>query len=172
MSRLVMRISLDIDDALVCRAANAPRERSLLPGFIHVHFSEPLRQGTRSLFRALRRRGFSVWIYTTSLRSPLHIRLWMMLHGLRVDGIVNEERHRIEMAGRKFSRVPSKYPPAFGIDLHVDDSEGVRIEGEELGFNVVVVRPEDDLWTTTVLDAANQLLSGSRDRHMKSTTPG
>ncbi len=63
------------------------------------------------------------------------------------------------------------YPPAFGIDLHVDDSEGVRLEGEEHGFHVVVVRPDDERWTKRVLDAAEQVatsaMNGSRkcDRH-------
>ena len=57
------------------------------------------------------------------------------------------------LSGHRFSRLPSKYPPAFGIDLHVDDSEGVRMEGDEHGFRVVVVRPDDENWIQRVLDA-------------------
>ena len=52
--------------------------------------------------------------------------------------------------------MPSKYPPAFGIDFHVDDSEGVKIEGEEHGFRVVIVRPDDEHWARVVLDAVVQ----------------
>ena len=102
-----------------------------MPNLIHAWLGEPLRQGTRLLFRELRRRGFSIWIYTTSVRTPFQIRLWLILHGIRVDGVINEERHRTQLAGRKFARMPSKYLPAFGIDLHVDDSEGVKMEGED-----------------------------------------
>jgi hypothetical protein len=105
----------------------------------------------------LRGRGCNVWIYTTSERTPFQIRLWLLLHGLRVDGIVNGERHRRELSGRKFSRLPSKYPPAFGIDLHVDDSEGVRMEGDQHGFRVVIVRLEDEDWAAKVLNAAAEL---------------
>ena len=43
-------------------------------------------------------------------------------------------------------------PPAFDIDLHVDDSEGVQIEGAQHGFRVIVVNPEDEHWTQRVLD--------------------
>ncbi len=50
---------------------------------------------------------------------------------------------------------PSKYPPAFGIDLHIDDSEGVGLEGERHGFTVVVVSPEDPDWVTRVLEAVD-----------------
>jgi hypothetical protein len=53
--------------------------------------------------------------------------------------------------------MPSKYPPAFDIDLHVDDSEGVRMEGDEFGFRVVVVRPDDENWTERVLDAVSHI---------------
>jgi hypothetical protein len=102
----------------------------------------------------LRRRGWDIWIYTTSGRTPFQIRLWLLLHGLRVDGIVNDERHRRELSGLRFLRLPSKYPPAFGIDLHVDDSEGVRMEGDEHGFTVVVVQPGDESWAEKVLKAA------------------
>lgn len=152
-----MRISFDLDETLVCRASGGPRERSLLPWFLTALVGEPLRQGTRSLFTELRRRGFSIWIYTTSLRPPFQIKRWLMLHGLRVDGVVNHTRHFAELSHHTLPRLPSKYPPAFGIDLHVDDSEGVRMEGEELGFRVIVVHPEDGQWVSRVLDAAEQV---------------
>lgn len=56
-------------------------------------------------------------------------------------------------AAHGFSCLPSKFPLAFGIDLHIDDSEGVRMEGEAHGFRVLVVRPDDERWTLRVLDA-------------------
>jgi len=145
-----MRVSFDVDDTLVCREPGAP------PDVEHRFsrwFSEPLSRGTRALVQELRHRGCSIWIYTSSLRSPFHIRLWLFLHGIRVDGVVNDDRHRRKLSGRRFERLPSKYPPAFDIDLHVDDSEGVRMEAEEHGFRVVIVRPDDDHWAQKVLDA-------------------
>jgi len=44
----------------------------------------------------------------------------------------------------------TKYPPQFGIDLLVDESEGVRIEGERYGFAVLVVSPTDADWAAKV----------------------
>ena len=146
-----MRISFDVDDTLVCRQPGALTERDRLG--VRRRLTEPLRRGARGLIQELHRRGCSVWIYTSSLRSPFHIRLWLLLHGIRVDGIVNEDRHRHELARRNFTQLPSKYPPAFGIDLHVDDSEGVRLEAQQHGFRVVIVRPEDNDWTQKVLAA-------------------
>jgi hypothetical protein len=156
-----MRISFDVDETLVCRRTAAPTEAARLPLLIHQWLGEPLRRGTRSLVHELRQRGCSIWIYTSSGRTAFHIRLWLLLYGIRVDGVVNEERHRRELSGRRFSRLPSKYPPAFGIDLHVDDSEGVRMEGDEHGFRVVVVRPDDEDWTQRVLDAVSQTHAAS-----------
>ena len=43
-----------------------------------------------------------------------------------------------------------KCPPSFGIDLLIDDLEGVRIEGERHGFRVQVVAPEDAQWMEKV----------------------
>ena len=81
------------------------------------------------------------------------IRFWLLRYGIPVDGVVNEEKHRRELAGRRFPRLPSEYPPAFGIDFHVDDSLGVQMEGETYGFRVVVVQPSDPSWADKVLAA-------------------
>jgi hypothetical protein len=151
-----MRVSFDLDDTLVCPTLDAPAEPGRLPASFHRWLAEPLRRGTRSLMHELRRRGCSVWIYTTSGRTPFRIHLWLFLHGIRVDGVVNSDRHRQEMLRHSLSHIPSKYPPAFGIHLHVDDSEGVRMEGDEHGFRVVVIRPDDTHWTQKVLEAVTQ----------------
>ena len=45
----------------------------------------------------------------------------------------------------------TKYPPAFGIDVLVDDCEGVLIEGRKWNFRVIPVTPDDRQWTAKVL---------------------
>ena len=153
------RVSFDIDDTLVCNYPGVPAEKTGVPGMVCGCFGEPLRKAACSLMRELRSRGCSIWTYTTSGRSAFQIRLWLFLYGIRVDGVVNDERHRRVVLRLGFSRLPSKYPPTFGIDLHVDDSEGVRMEGEQHGFRVVVVRPDDEDWTQRVLDAVGRACS-------------
>ncbi len=155
-----MRISFDLDDTLTCPSVKVPRERGFLASLSLWWFGEPLRHGTRSLIAELRRRGWSIWIYTTSSRSPWQIRNWLLLHGIHVHGIVNSERHRTTPGSRFIRRLPSKFPPAFGIDLHVDDSEGVRMEGQAYGFRVVQVDPHDIFWMHKVLHAVDDVRLG------------
>jgi hypothetical protein len=159
------RISFDIDDTLACHHHHVAAEKSRVPAAIHRWLGEPLRVGTRALIRELRRRGCSIWIYTSSGRSPFYIRRWLLLHGIRVDGVVNSDRHRHGLMAHGFENSPSKFPPAYGIDLHVDDSEGVRMEGEVHGFRVVVVRPDDEHWAQKVLDAVAQAQAARRLAH-------
>lgn len=61
-----------------------------------------------------------------------------------LDGIVNQARHDAVAAAS------SKYPPAFGIDLLVDNAEGVSIEGKRLGFAVLIVDERDTSWCSRV----------------------
>ena len=164
-----MRVSFDIDDTLVCRSAKGPPEPGHLPAVFCRWFGEPLRRGTCSLIRELRRRGCSIWIYTTSERTPFQIRLWLFLYGIHVNGVVNGERHRRELPARGFARLPSKYPPAFGIDLHVDDSDGVRMEGEQHGFSVVIIQPNDDHWAGRVLAALDGCTVRSASKPLQAT---
>jgi hypothetical protein len=145
-----MRISFDLDDTLICYQPHVPCERRRIPFLLRHWFDEPLRRGTPELFHELTRRGWEIWIYTTSGRTERYMRWWLRFYGITLGGMVNEHSHgRLPMAHRV-----SKYPPAFQIDLHVDDSEGVRMEGEKHGFRVVVVSPEDPAWSARVLAAA------------------
>lgn len=153
LKRQRIRISFDIDDTLACQLHHCDVEQSRLPACVHRWLGEPLRMGTRSLIRDLRRQGCSIWVYTSSGRTPSYIRRWLLLYGIRVDGVVNSVLHNRALTVHGMCDSPSKYPPAFDIDLHVDDSEGVQIEGNDHGFRVVVVHPEDEGWAQKVLDA-------------------
>lgn len=142
-----MRIAFDLDDTLIPGpdSAMAVERLGVLSRLIS---NEPLRAGTPVLLRALRRRGHDIWLYTTSFRSPLRLRLLFASFGVRLGGIVNQARHDAVL--RTAPSRSSKYPPAFGIELLIDDSEGVRLEGERLGFSVLQIDADDVSWCARV----------------------
>jgi hypothetical protein len=146
-----VRISFDVDDTLVCDPS-VPVEL-FVPRWKRLWYPERLRQGTRDLMRALLDRRHEIWIYTTSYRSPFYVRGWFRSFRIPISSVVNQDRHE-RIIGR---RGPSKYPPAFGINLHVDDSAGVAEEGRRHGFDVVVVAPGDLDWAARVLEEVASL---------------
>jgi hypothetical protein len=154
-----MRISFDVDDTLVCSDPATPIEQ-LVPWWLRPWFTERLRRGTRHLMQQLKGLGCDIWIYTTSHRSPSYLKLWFRALGIRLAGVVNQDIHdRVVKPLQGFARLPSKYPPAFGIDMHVDDSEGVHMEGRQHGFEVVVVSPKDPEWAALILEIVRQRMS-------------
>lgn len=153
-----MRISFDLDDTLVCRDPKVPHERDILAWILKFLFPDPLRFGTIALIKKLNELGCSIWIYTTSNRSPKYVRFWLMLYGIKVEGVVNSEIHQRMIECGMSPKDASKYPPAFSIDLHVDDSEGVKLEGEKHGFAVVQVMPNQHNWIELVLEKVEQQL--------------
>jgi hypothetical protein len=144
-----MRISFDVDDTLVC-IPPVPTEQ-FVSSWRRWLYREPIRAGTRDLMVELALRRHELWVYTTSFRSPRYLRRWFASFGVRLAGVVNQARHDRHV-GRKG---PSKLPPVFGIDLHIDDSEGVAEEGRRHGFDVVVISPDDMQWTARVLEAVD-----------------
>jgi len=148
-----MRISFDLDDTLICYGAAVPSEPPLPQLLRWLVRDEPLRLGTRALMKELWKLGWESWIYTTSYRRPAQVRRWLQFHGVAATGVINQDMHEAYFRDKVDGHRPTKYPPAFGIDLHVDDSDGVRIEGKQHGFAVVVVRPDDQDWTEKVLAA-------------------
>lgn len=150
------RVAFDLDGTLIPETFAFPIEAPAWP------FSwlapEPLRLGAPRLLRDLRRSGWEVWVYTTSLRSPRSIRWLFRCHGVRLDGVVNRRVHeRTPGCPRRCS----KYPPAFGIALLVDNDAGVAIEGERRGFRTLIVGPEDPGWDAAVRSATG-CASGGR----------
>ena len=154
-----LRVSFDIDDTLVC-GAQVPSEQHV-PFLYRRRYPEPLRHGSRKLMRSLEQRGCRLWLYTSSGRAPGCLHGWFRAIGIRLEGVINQDRHQ-QVAGR---RGPSKFPPAFGIGLHIDDSEGVAMEAQAHRFHVVVVSPHDERWTEHVLAAADELLSARINMH-------
>jgi hypothetical protein len=129
-----MKIAFDLDGTLVPRPGSSMRVERL--GLFSKTISrEEIRAGTPPLLNGLRKRGHEVWLYTTSFRSPARLRMWFASFGVRLEGIVNQARHQRVLSDRNITC--SKYPPAFGVDLLVDDAEGVVLEGQRLGFSVL-----------------------------------
>ena len=141
-----VRISFDLDDTLIC-GLSIPTEQ-YVSWWRRWRYPERLRRGTRSLMTALIRRRCKIWIYTSSGRCPRYLKSWFTSFGIPIEGVVNLDRHERTVG----LRGPSKFPPAFGIDLHVDDSSGVALEGADHRFAVLVVSPEDSGWVERVLN--------------------
>jgi hypothetical protein len=156
----MIRVAFDLDDTLIpCRYSfPVERPRRFLARLLA---DEHLREGSYRLLKALRRMGCELAVYTTSLRSPLYIKSLFFLYGFNVRGVINQETHMkwVERQYQRF-RSCSKYPPAFGIDLLVDDSEGVQLEARQYNYNMVLVRPDDHAWADAVLSAVDRLRAG------------
>jgi hypothetical protein len=143
-----MKIAFDLDGTLI-PTPGSPTPVERLAIFSRVISRERVRAGTPHLLRWLRKRGHKVWIYTTSLRNPVQLRIWFGSFGVRLEGVVTDAHHRAVLVDGNISC--SKYPPAFGIDLLVDDAEGVELEGKRLGFQVLRIHADDDNWCSQVV---------------------
>ncbi|MFB9862238.1 HAD family hydrolase [Rufibacter immobilis] len=147
-----MTISFDLDDTLISGTKRFPTQQQNL--FQRVLGIEKIRQGTVPLMKRLKAEGHQVFIYTTSFHSASYIRWMFLTYGIWLDGIINQRRHDRTLAAEANNF--SKYPPAFGIDLHVDDSKGVEMEGQRFGFLTLVVSEEEKQWQERVIMHVNQ----------------
>lgn len=143
-----MRISFDLDGTLIPdMSPSFPLEKR--SGLGKLLGFEPMRKGAPALIKKLRYEGHEVGIYTTSFRTILTIKLWLAAYGIKADFIINEKRNIERMAKSQINA--SKYPPAFNIDLHIDDLPGVRLEGQRLGFRTLIIPKETSSFETLVV---------------------
>ncbi|MBQ9518952.1 MAG: HAD family hydrolase [Firmicutes bacterium] len=144
-----MRVSFDLDDTLFVSPENFKTEKELKFPFNKI-FKERLRYGAIELLNFIREQGIELWIYTTSFRSDGYIRGLFLCYGVKLDRIVNGERHQKEVQANKRESMPSKYPSKYRIDLHIDDDISVAQNGKTYGFKVFVIGGQDDLWAEKV----------------------
>ncbi|TCI85008.1 HAD family hydrolase [Tenacibaculum sp. M341] len=141
-----MNISFDLDGTLIPFNKEFETEkRSLLAKLFGI---ERLRKGSSVLIADLQREGHKIHVYTTSFRSKIKIRIMLKYYGVSVNKIINQTRNRKVLKSLNLNL--SKYPPAFGFDLHIDDLKGVEIEGAKFNFKVVVVSSSDINWVLKI----------------------
>src|SRR5215467_865019 len=149
-----MRISFDLDDTLILKSVDGPCDESLPVRRRGEAIEERLRKGTRELFQALHARGWEILIYSNSYRGKTDLVTWFTECGLPLCEVVNQQLHdQKQMESGQIGKRPAKFPPWFQVDLHVDDALEVQEDGEQFGFAVVRVAPDDTNWTAAVLKA-------------------
>ncbi|WP_020405991.1 hypothetical protein [Hahella ganghwensis] len=154
-----MRIAFDLDDTLIptTRAFSVGSKKARFP--FSLIFTEPLRNGAPALIKSLAAEH-EIWIYTTSLRKPWHIKAWLRLWGIDVASIINQDAHHQAVSGNAAYARFSKSPAAFGIDLMIDDLPGVEIECRQQGCQSLIIHVDDDHWAERVMMEVERLSSG------------
>lgn len=142
----LMNISFDLDSTLIpCGNQFETEKRSRIARLFGI---EKIRKGTRELIIDLQNQGHKINIYTTSYRSKRRIRLTLLYYGISVIKIVNQSENQRILKSKNIDS--SKYPKAFGFDLHIDDSIGVEMEAEKYNFKVIIVDPTDNQWINKI----------------------
>lgn len=141
-----MKISFDIDNTLVPYFDEFEVEQNW--SILNLISREKLRVGTKRLFNKLEKDGHEIWVYTTSLRPIWKLKVLFAKYGLYPSGFINQKIN--QSALKRFNSNASKNPKLFNIDLHIDDSEGVGVEGDRLNFNTLIINPNDKNWVDKV----------------------
>ena len=143
-----MIISFDLDDTLIPSTKKFDVEKRNI--FQMIFGIETLRKRTVDLIKNLKLKDHKIYIYTTSFRKPSKIWWTFFSYGIKVDKIINQKRHLKIIPKNLFA---SKYPPAFNIDIHIDDSYGVGIEGNDKNFRTIIVNNDNTNWCSYVLQS-------------------
>ncbi len=141
-----MRIAFDLDGTLIeeCTSQFRLEPTGRLARMI---VRSKVRKGTRTLFRRLRREGHQIWLYTFSPLPAWRLRLWFVLMGMPLNGVVDLATHERVTGG-----VGSKQPASFQIDLLIDNEREIVRRVLRQGQLAFHIWEGDAAWTETVLD--------------------
>ena len=142
-----MRIAFDLDDTLIPCNVRFPLEPEPRNFIRRIMASERLRLGTPGLINRLWSAGHEVVVYTTSFRGSVYTKLLFRAYGTQVGQVINVPVHqrKIRTLGERY-KMCTKYPPAFKIDLLIDNCGGIAIESQRYEFEMLQVDPRDEHW--------------------------
>ena len=142
-----MNISFDLDSTLIPNGNEFETEkRNRIAKFIGI---EKIRKGTPKLISELQKKGHNIHIYTTSYRKKGQIRRTLKYYGIKVKKVVNQTENQKVLKKRNI--YSSKFPIAFGFDIHIDDLKGVGMESEKYNFKVIIIEPSDTKWAEKII---------------------
>ena len=153
-----MIVSFDLDDTLFVSDKNFKTEPPLKFPMCMI-YKEKLRAGTVALMKYICRQNIKLWIYTTSYRSERYIRGVFRCYGIKLDNVINGEKHKKEVQSDRAEVMPSKYPSKYRIDLHIDDDISVLQNGKIYGFHVFLVGQQDDDWVEKIIKEIERIKS-------------
>ena len=154
---LKMRVSFDLDEVLFVSPKTHKTEPPL-PFPLNKLYRERLRLGTPDLLRTLQAQGYEVWIYTSSFRSERYIRSLFRFYGVRLDGIVNGNRHLREVQRDSKTVLPQKLPSRYRISLHIDDEAVICTAAGQYGFRAYQLDTrDDDKWKEKIIEQAARI---------------
>ncbi len=159
-----MRVSFDLDEVLFVSPETHKTEKEL-PFPLNRIYKERVRLGTPDLINTLQALGYEVWIYTSSFRTENYIRGLFKWYGVKLDGIVNGNRHLKEVQRDSKVILPQKIPSRYRISLHVDDEEVICSWGREYGFNTFQLEADDDNWKDKIIARADEIRRVSQQQN-------
>ena len=151
-----MRVSFDLDEVLFVSPETHKTENALIFP-LNLIFKERLRLGTPELVKKLQAMGYEVWIYTSSFRSESYIRRLFRCYGVRLDGIVNGDRHLKEVQRDNKTVLPQKLPNRYRISLHIDDEAVICTAAGQYGFRAYQLNAQDDDWKEKIIACAEEI---------------
>lgn len=157
-----MIVSFDLDDTLFVNPNIFKVEKALKFPY-SIIYRERLRLGTIELLSKIKKHKIDLWIYTTSFRSERYIKSLFKHYGIKIDNIINGERHNKEVQKNKKDIMPLKYPSKYRIDLHIDDDISVVKSGDIYGFKVYWLKDNSTNWVENIWDTIENII----DREQK-----
>ena len=85
-----MRIAFDLDNTLIRDQYPFPLEPQ--HWLVKLLRFEQLRIHTIQLMQLLQKQEHKIWIYTSSMRNLVYLRLLFRWHGIILDGIINRSQ--------------------------------------------------------------------------------
>lgn len=72
-------------------------------------------------------------------------------------GIINAQRHLLEVQRDRAEMLPQKMPGRYRISLHIDDETIICTAGKLYGFNVYQLDADDDDWKEKIIARAEMI---------------
>lgn len=152
-----MCASFDLDEVLFTDGVSSPAERDL-PFPLKNIYPQRLRKNATVLIHELQSLGCDIWVYTGDFYSDLYLKLFFMLHGIHIDGIISGK-----MSSKVRKVIQNAFAEKYNYSLHIDNDGVLCVNTKTKEYETVDFPKDDNVWAveayTTLRDI--ELLKGT-----------
>ena len=158
----VRRATLDLDEVVLCGAANAPSEKPLrFP--LNRFYPERVRLGIPALFHNLSRMKYDIWVYSAQYHSMDQITRLLGHHHAHIACAVTGTARKKARGPRMAEQLESMLSRKYTTTVHIDRNTVLSVSSGDKAFDEFRLSGSDDTWSREIIEYLERMDARAKD---------
>ena len=150
------RVTMDLDE-VIFRDVSDPYTEPLPKWLASTKHKERLRLGIPAIMHFFAKKGYDIWVYSSSYYSIDDIQELFLAYSVNVTGIITGTAKKNVRSTEAEKRMKELFANKYRKTVHIDNDMIVITNSADDDFTELSIEATDDKWSAAVIDLAGEL---------------